>query len=662
MNNKHFLSIIILIVAATAPMSAKLNLPTKKLGNDSYYYYEVKKNETIFDIANKIGVSKDDIIKFNPSAKNGLAKKQLIFLPVKEFDTAAKAEATHKKNVSVPTNAATHIVKSGESVYGIAKAYNVPEGELLAANPSLSNGLQVGDQLIIPVKAIVQNGENYIYHTVESGETLYGIAKTYNTTIEKLLAANPGISGDNLKADEVIRILPNTTQDIVVNKDIFQFTPYVVAKEDTYQSVAQANGITVEQLRAANPDMKKLKKGKTIYIPRKAIDKQVVNTSSLNEKQLEEAYKDKIDDIYQEVIAPNKNNSIDISIILPFQIGMKDRTRNASNYEEFYNGFLMALDSVGNKLTKPLNLNVYDTKHNLNVTDSLLAINDLKKSDIIIAPSEPKQLEKILNYGKNNNIDVLNGFTTQNDDYINNSRVMQVNIPSPYLNARINEMLDTKFKDYVLVYLDDPQEETKDIYDEIKKHASEVKHQNKTLTIASDLTGKTLSKYLEPGSSYLFIPANGKESLLNKFAAGLIEAKKTRVDCDLVLLGHPEYTMYIKKHKDELMAMDTYIYSRFYLPDNSSVTNFKKKYEKMFGATPTNSTPNMSIFGFDMGMFLVNAYANGIVPGSKKSAYNGIQTNFNFERTNNWAGYINKSIRIIHLTPKNELVIDDLND
>ena len=214
----------------------------------------------------------------------------------------------------------------------------------------------------------------------------------------------------------------------------------------------------------------------------------------------------------------------------------------------------------------------------------------------------------------------------------------------------------------MLVYLDDPQEEAKDIYDDIKKHASEVKHQNKSLTIASDLTGKTLSKYLEPGSSYLFIPSNGKESLLKKFATGLIEAKKTRVDCDLVLLGHPEYTMYIKKHKDELMAMDTYIYSRFYLPDNSSVTEFKKKYETMFKSTPTNSTPNMSIFGFDMGMFLVNAYANGIVPGAKNSAYNGIQTNFKFERANNWAGYINRSVRIVHLTPKNELRIEDLNE
>lgn len=658
---KKLLSLVILMAAVATPMSAKLNLPTKKLGKESYYYYEVKKNETIFDIASKIGVSKEDIIKFNPSAKNGLVKKQLIFLPVKDFENTAKPK-TNKVNVALLNNTATHIVKSGESVYGIAKAYSLSEKELMDANPSLANGLQPGDEIVIPSKPVANTASDYVYHTLTEGESLYTIAKKYNTTIEKLVEANPGISGDKLFANDVIRVIPNATQEIEVNKDIYQFMPYVVAKDDTYESVARANGITVEQLKNANPEMKKLKKGKTIYIPRKAVDKQMVSTSELTEKQLEEAYKDKLNDIYTDVLSPNKNNSIDISIILPFQIGMSNPTRNAKNYLEFYNGFLLALDSVGSKLNKPLNLNVYDTKHNLTVTDSILSLEVLKNSDIIIAPSEPKQLEKILNYGKNNNIDVLNCFATQNDDYINNSRAMQVNIPSSYLNARVNEYIDNKFKDYVLVYLDDPQDECKDIYDDIKKHASEVKHQNKTLTIASELTGKTLSKYLEPGSSYLFIPANGKETFLNKFATGLKEAKETRIDCELVLLGHPEYTMYIKKHKDDFMAMDTHIYSRFYLPDGQMVNDLKKKYIKLFKTDPTNSTPNMSVFGFDTGMFLVNAYSEGVVPGSKESDYNGIQTNFDFERANNWAGYINKSVRIIHLTPKNELKIQDLND
>ena len=149
---------------------------------------------------------------------------------------------------------------------------------------------------------------------------------------------------------------------------------------------------------------------------------------------------------------------------------------------------------------------------------------------------------------------------------------------------------------------------------------------------------------------------------MKKFVNGLKEAKKLRVDCDLVLFAHPEYTMYINKYKEDLMAIDTYIYSRFYMPDNQQVKDFNAKYKSTFGVAPSNSMPNMSLTGFDLGMFLVKAYAKGVVPGSKDSEYDGIQTNFDFERVNNWAGYINKSVRMVHLSPNKEFTIKDLND
>lgn len=662
MSIKRIILLAIAAVLVNATLSAKLNLPTKTLGTERFYYYEVGKNETLHDVATKIGVSKEDIIKFNPSARNGLVKKQLIFLPVNEFDAQSKASTPRKVNVNTLNNHTLHVVKSGESVYGIAKAYNLTESELVNANPSIAQGLKIGEQLLIPTKPATVTNDGVIYHTVKSGETLYGVARDYNTTIEKLMELNPGISGNNFRADDVIKVLPNTSKDIIINKPIKQFVPYTVAANDTYESVAAANGVTVKALRDANPEMKKLKKGKTIYIPKNATDKQVVSTSTLTAQQLEETYKDKLDEVFDDVHSPHKNNSIDISIVLPFQLGEKNRSRNAKNYEEFYNGFLLALDSAGNQLTKPLNLNVFDTKQSIVTTDSILRLDIIKTSDIIIAPSEIEQLQRILRFGKANDIDVLNCFATQNDDYINNIRAMQVNIPSPYMNAKVNEYIDNKFKDYVLVFLDDPTEQSKDIYDAIKSHAEVSHHQRKTLTIASELTGKSLSRYLEPGSNYLFIPANGKESFFNRFATGIKEAKDMRVDCELVLLGHPEYTMYINKHRDEFMNIDTYIYSRFYLPSNQDVNNINAKYLKTFNEKATNSTPNMSIFGFDTGMFLVNAFSHNIDPGSKESAYKGIQTNFNFERANNWAGFINKSVRIIHLTPNKELKISDLND
>ena len=658
---KRTLALAILLAFA-GTMLAKLNLPTKKLGNEMYYYYEVKNNnETLADISNKIGVSKEDIIKFNPTAKSGVAKKQLLFFPVSDFDKKAAPE--RKVNPSALNNTVTHLVKSGESVYGIAKAYNVTQQQLLDLNPSIANGLKAGQEILIPQQASINN-EGIIYHTIKSGETLYGVAKTYNTSIEKLMELNPGISGTNFRANDVIKVLPNSTKDIVVTRNIKQFVPYKVEKGDTYQSIAKAHNMDPKTLKELNPEItdKNIKKGDIIYLPQYTSEQQTVNTSQLSEQQLEENYKDKLDEVYNDVHVTNKDNSIDISLILPFQLQSSNPSVYATPYREFFNGLVIGLKSIEDKVKGPLNLNVYDTNDNMASTDSILSLPELKKSDVIIAPSESEQLQKIMRYGKNNNINVLNCFATHNDDYINNAWAMQVNIPSDYMNAAINTMLDNDFKDYVLVYLVDSQDATKEIFESIKSHAQAAKHPSKSINIDTDLTAKGITKHLEPGSSYLFIPSNGSESFLNRIAQGLKEAKDLRVDCDIVMLGYPEYTMYIKKHKEEFMAIDTYIYSRFYLPDNEESEAFFNNYNSIYGNKPSNSTPNMSVFGYDTSLFLANALINNYELGSKESKYKGIQTDFNFERANNWAGYINKSVRIIHLTPKKELIITDLND
>lgn len=75
-----------------------------------------------------------------------------------------------------------YIVKSGDTLYGIAKIYGVTVDELKKENNLNSNVLKIGQVLIIPNK-------NEIY-IVKSGDTLYGIASKYNTTVQKLKDIN----------------------------------------------------------------------------------------------------------------------------------------------------------------------------------------------------------------------------------------------------------------------------------------------------------------------------------------------------------------------------------------------------------------------------------------------------------------------------------------
>ena len=96
-----------------------------------------------------------------------------------------------------------YVVKSGDTLYAIARRYAVPLEEIVQANqlrnPAL---LSVGQALVIPT------GE--LHYTVRRGDTLYAIARRYGVSLPCLLAANPAVRDPN-------RIYPG--QVIVVPRD-----------------------------------------------------------------------------------------------------------------------------------------------------------------------------------------------------------------------------------------------------------------------------------------------------------------------------------------------------------------------------------------------------------------------------------------------------------
>lgn len=663
MNIKRFL-LAALWIACAGTVMAQLNLPTKRLGNEDYYYYKVKGGESVYGIADKLGIGVDELVKYNPTAVNGVDKNQLLFLPVSEF--AAKKKATAPATVQTPVSSSqvTHKVKSGESLYGIARTYGVTVEDLVAENPAANNGIRPNDELRIPTAkpAVtaspgVEQNDGTIFHTIKRGESLYSVAKLYNTSIENLIKLNPGVSATNFRADDVIKVKPNSTGNIVIEREIAQFIPYVARDGDSFSSIAAANGITVQQLQAANPDVKKLKKGHTIYIPKSGIDRKTVNTSQATAQELEKTYADKLDDVYNQYHNANLDNEINIAMILPFQLHKSEPPRQALLYTEFYKGFMMAMDSVGNNCGKKININVFDTRHNLDVTDSILQLEQLKTLDVIIAPLEPKQLERCNNYGKAHGIPVLNPFSNKNDDYLQNPEALQVYAPTQFLNSYIAEWMESKFKDHTVVYLEDPDMEKKDIYNDLKKHFEQNKHKTKTLTIIHDLAGKTLSGYMDPGVKYVFLPSNGNKSLFKKVSKALRDVKEDRFDCEVALVGYPEYTMMVNELQSEFKAIDTYIFSRFYAPDNSRTRSLESKYKSLYGEGFMPSAPVMGIYGFDVGMYVVNTLAADKHLSDEDAAYNGVQTTFRFKRASNWGGCYNESVQIVHFNGNGAQII-----
>lgn len=138
----------------------------------------------------------------------------------------------------------TYTVKAGDTLYGISNQFGVSVTELAELNNVIGSTLRVGQVLNIPIKSGT-NPNNLFMYTVKSGDTLYGIARKYNTTVQKIRDLNY-LKSDNLSIGDVIRIPEMYTPE----DEMFMpsFKNYIVQKGDTLYSIARNNNIDVNTL------------------------------------------------------------------------------------------------------------------------------------------------------------------------------------------------------------------------------------------------------------------------------------------------------------------------------------------------------------------------------------------------------------------------------
>ncbi|WP_339817177.1 LysM peptidoglycan-binding domain-containing protein [Paenibacillus sp. FSL R7-0216] len=108
-----------------------------------------------------------------------------------------------------------HIVKKGDTLFELSKKYNVPLEKLIEANPQFANPdqLNVGDKVKIPAVAVPIGGEsgNIYKHVVKQGDTLWKLSKAWGLPLQTLIAANPQLSDPNqLKVGDVVNIPTGT--------------------------------------------------------------------------------------------------------------------------------------------------------------------------------------------------------------------------------------------------------------------------------------------------------------------------------------------------------------------------------------------------------------------------------------------------------------------
>lgn len=134
----------------------------------------------------------------------------------------------------VPSNKNTYTVKAGDTLWNIAKKYNTTVEELMKLNNLTNDLIMIGKILNIPKASMSTSTNTY---TVKAGDTLWNIAKRYNTTVEKLMDLN-NLSTDLIMIGQQLTVPNNNT--------------YVVKAGDTLWNIAKRHNTTVENLMRLN--------------------------------------------------------------------------------------------------------------------------------------------------------------------------------------------------------------------------------------------------------------------------------------------------------------------------------------------------------------------------------------------------------------------------
>ena len=598
---------ILASLAVLVCFSASAQLSDKIIERDGikYQVYTVEKGKTFYRLQKEFGVSKNELIKHNPSLENGLKVGDTILIPAKEEVVKPNIEDEWK---------GIHVVKKGETVFGICRTYKIKQKELLANNPEAESGLKIGQKLKVPgsgenvvtIEPVVEDTtdvegpvhvlvkDSIVKHVVQPNETLYSLSKRYMVTSANIKEMNNGLRS-GLKSGDTIRIKVRAESTIVLDK-----TPELDSLVDVNDSLVYKDVYNV-----------------VLFAPIQ-LDRNAIKESKRRSTEERELYG-------------------------PTKVGV-----------DFYAGMLLAIDSL-KQAGVSVNVKVFDTAKDSGVVRKILEKPELAEADLIIGPFYSFNVNLVAEFAKEHKIHLAIPVSQGNKVLYKNPYVSKVVTST---TTKIKGMADYIVKNYPdanIILVDSKKDKDKYMFGVMKKQLT------KGLT---EHFGKPMEPKLSSVNSYSAGDIHGKisKSQVNVVVAcskdqGFATNFMTKVngiknswdkysaDIKVFVLDDWEYFNSI----DDLYKtkLNYHYVSNYHIPyDSTHTRKFLKSFRTMHGYDPEN----MGFMGFDLAYNYIGAlyaYGSGFSERVALLKSQGVHTKFDIEQVQEGSGFENQSVYII---------------
>lgn len=524
------------------------------------------------------------------------------------------------------------------------KAFRIILSSLLVGLATLIFSPEIKAQQPAKSQIITEyNGKQYYIHTVQRKQTLRDISELYDVTVAEILFENKELK-NNPKQGSIIRIPYKEVivEEVVENQEIED----EIIENDTLAYIHE-------------------------YVPRTFDSDRLYKVALMMPLYLEQ-----VDDKFFKEEVSNKQ-----LLAKPF------------SYLHFYEGFMIAVDSMASSLDMKIDLKVYDIDQDTNKIANVLCDSTLLDMDMIVGPFHLKPFEKVMEFVSDHDVMVVNPMTNREDLLVGNPNMVKVKPSYSFQMQWIEQLIADKYTDnniYILA-MDGANMETARMIEEIalrnvneysavpnahikkviKKHHDALRNEEvefdeekyqtdnmvfnvsminqnpddttklKNQVVVYNYSIDSLRKVKKVASSIrnnVFIAYGDSKVFANEIINKLNIFSK---DYPVSLIALPDWSKFDRLFNENLMKLSTVYFDDDYIVyDSYAVGKFICKFREEYGTEPKD----MAYHGFNIGWYFLNAlmnYGDNVVDGIATYRIPLLNTKYYFERKDINDGYEN---------------------
>ena len=568
-----------------------------------------------------------------------------------------------------------YTVEAREGFYALQRKFGISQEDVIKHNPETKDGLKVGQQVLIPIPAKQpESNKDFILHTVEKQQTIYGISKQYNVSQEDIKKLNPHIGKDNNIQEGFILRIPTST-NVATAKQVEtpvqaqsvktqqpsetpaqtqpttntqtskplefhistqsskdedkttsgEYITHTVRPKETLYAIGRHYNVFVEDIINYNPNLEStLKIGETIRIPKQSA--YIVDISKKTEINIDELFS-------------SDKKPLRVAFLLPFMTN-NPKDQSTTRFLDFYAGALIAINDMKSSGIS-MEIYTYDTEKSEQKIREVLKRPELKNVDLIIGPAYTNQVGAVSEFAKTHKVHTLIPFTSRVSNIEKNPYLFQFNPGMETEISFFSNLLTDRYKNANLIFVQlDNIDSSDDSFVWTNTLQNELKNQGRAFNLEEWKNANILEieSKLRADKENLIIFKTDKIGTVEPYLNTLSSAAKKY---NITLFSQYSWSA-------QPIKLKRIFISPFTEEMNSNdVTEFQKKHAHFFDREITITTPRYDLLGYDLTNCFIQLleHNNGDLSNVKSSfSYSqGIQSQFKFEQKNN-GGFINQRL------------------